>query len=469
MRAITDRLTEAVHDLFTRSLPGDVVAHAKHLIIDTLLGAYAASGRTVNRALSDVYTRMGGAAEASLWSPHQASTRLPLAHAAFVNTLYASALDFDSLNGKVHADAVCLPVAWGVAERAGRSGRDLLQATIVASEITARLARAHPGMSAGWSATSVYGVAGAATAASLLGRLDQDRTRHALGLAFAQSAGTQQANVERTLTKRLQPAFAARNGIVSSLLAEAGASAPKGALEGKFGFYTLYEAGDPETIFAGLGSEFQFLDTSIKRFPVCACSHAALLACEKLVQTHRPCIDDIAGLSVTISPFMDRLVGGDFTSQGDPEVVGQFSLRYALAIMLEEGRVGLDALEIERIQSPTIARRAGAIEIRVEPTWRGELAPSIVEVRMRDGSVLAQRCDALPGDAGSPHAASALREKWRDCIAPIFEMSDGPASAHGVERDVDDRLSTFIASIEDLDHCNDVDALSQRLMQSFVT
>lgn len=468
MTSVSRRLVDAAYDLYHSDLPRAVLAHAKPLIVDTLLVAYAGAARHVNRELAAVYHDMGGVAEAGIWSPAHPAAPLPVAHAAFVNSLYATGLDFDSLNATVHTDAVCLPVAWGLAERTSRGGRDLLRAYIVASELMARLARAQSGASSGWSGTSIYGGAAAAMAAALLLGLDSGKTTHALGLALAQAAGTQQANIERTLAKRIQPAFAARNGVMSALLAQGGATAPQAAMEGRFGFYTLYEAGDPERLLDGWGSDYAFLGTSIKRFPVCACSHAALLACEQLVLQRKPQVADIASVSLTISPFMDRLVGGAFSTDGDLEVTAQFSIRYAIAVFLLHGRVGLEALEADWVRSRDIAAVMSRFEVVVEPSWRGELTPAIVTMALRDGTQWQSRCEALPGDAAMPHRETALRQKWRDCSAQVLTAGIVTSKTDDIETRSESAVERVVAHVDALHDTTDIPALNAALQTCFL-
>ena len=241
----------------------------------------------------------------------------------------------------MHADLVTLPTAWAIAEECGRSPHDLITAFVAASELVSRLSRCASGVSKGWSGASVYGGIGAALVSGLLMKLDAAQLTHALGLAAVQAAGTQQADVEQTLAKRLQPAFAARNGVFAAKLAEAGATAPARALEGEFGLRVLYQPGDDRGVLGNWGREWQILDTAFKRFPVCACSHAAIQALLDLNVEVSCAADDVVEIVGTISPFMHRLVGGDFNVEGDLEVVAQFNLRYHLASALLRGPISL--------------------------------------------------------------------------------------------------------------------------------
>jgi 2-methylcitrate dehydratase PrpD len=235
---VTRQIARAALTLAYDDIPTPVVDKARRLIADTLIVAVAGKSQATSITMGRAVAPSSG--QSRVWFADRQQTWSAM-DATFLNTLHAGALDYDSLNGAVHADLVTLPAAWAIAEQFGRSPRELITAYVAASETVSRLSRCATGISKGWSGTSIYGGIGAALASGLLMRLDAPRLTHALGLAMVQAAGTQQANVEQTLAKRLQPAFAARNGVFAASLAEAGATAPSQALEGKFGMRTLYQ------------------------------------------------------------------------------------------------------------------------------------------------------------------------------------------------------------------------------------
>lgn len=397
-------------------LPAAVVAHAKRLIADTLLVAFAAASKPTNRALADVYRQIGGTPQASTWE--RETTHLPAMHAAWINALYASALDYDSLNGNLHADAVCLPAAWAIAVHARRPGRELLSAMVTAAELMTRLALARTEAQKGWSATAIYGGVGAAIGASKLLGLDATGMRHAIGLAVAQAAGTQQANIERALSKRMLPAFAARNGVAAAFLAQAQASAPELAFEGQFGLRALYESGSDDAWLTQPFQEFIFMRTALKRYPVCACSHAAIDACKAIVARDGEVqASDIARVTVQVSPFMHRLVGAPFSTDGDLEVVAQFSIQYAVAVALSRGDVGLRALDVDQVGDPVIAQLAQRVSVEIDDTQRGELTPASVALFTHDGRRLFARCERFPGGPDAPLSDAEHLRKLLDCAA----------------------------------------------------
>lgn len=410
-KSITQALAQAVTSLRFESLPDAVVEKAKHLVADTLL--VAAPGRAEPASAMSAAT--GSApGNSRIWFAPEADSRAAL-DATFINTLNAGALDYDSLNGAVHADLVTLGAAWAMAEHCERRPRDMLAAQVIASEVVSRLSRGAGQPSKGWSGTSIYGGLGAAIASGLMLGLDEAQMAHALGLAASQAAGTQQANIENTLAKRLQPALAARTGVFAALLAQAGATAPTFALEGKFGLRALYQSGDDSRVLDGWGTDWQLLDTMTKRYPICACSHAAVHALWELQTREGFTPEQVAQVKASISPFMQRLVGGEFVAVGDLQVVAQFNLRYQLASTLLRGPVQLEHLASACVLDPAIAQWLPAISLQIDIDNPHELTPASITVVLKDGRSLTHTCHDLPGSRQSPMTAAQWRAKALEC------------------------------------------------------
>lgn len=433
---VTRQIARAALSLAYDDIPPLVIDKAKRLIADTLIVAAAGKNQATSIAIGRAVAPSSGLSRVWFADRQQSWSAMD---ATFLNTLHAGALDYDSLNGAVHGDLVTLPAAWAMAEQYARSPRDMITAYVVASETVSRLSRCSTGVSKGWSGTSIYGGIGAALASGLLMGLDVSRLTHALGLAAVQAAGTQQANVEQTLAKRLQPAFAARNGVFAALLAEAGATGPAQALEGKFGLRTLYQPGDDRGSLAGWGCDWQLLDTTIKRFPVCACSHAAIQALLELKAQIGFSADQVGEVVASISPFMHRLVGGDFNLQGDLEVVAQFNLRYHLASVLSRGPISLRDLQPDRLLDAQIQAMIPRIHLQVDAGNPHELAPAGIKLTLNTGQAYERVCSVLPGSPQSPLLAEEWLGKARECAA---------LAEPGIDQA---RLSQLLGALERLD------------------
>jgi 2-methylcitrate dehydratase PrpD len=409
---LTEAISIAVATLRFEDIPTPVIDKAKMLIADTLAVAWAGRNAAGSPAVEALASNEGGREEATLWATGK---RLPAVSATFVNAFHAAALDYDSLNGNVHADIVTLPAAFALAERQNATGRDFLTAYIAGAELMIRLGRATQKSSKGWSATSIYGGFASAVASARLLGLDAKGIQNALGISLGQAAGTQQANVEQVLLKRLQPALAARAGVFSAQLAQAGISGPVEAFEGRFGLQSLYIPFDEQVLLDGFGRDFLFAETGLKKYPVCACSHAPMDALVDLVTEHDLKPEQILSVNAEISPFMARLVGNPDAPGADPQVLAQFSLRYALASIILRRRLGLAEITADAVSDPLIADISKGITLKVNETLTGSYAPARVEIRTRDGRLLTQTVTALPGSRELPLTRMSIERKLSDC------------------------------------------------------
>ena len=294
LQSISQSIADHVVACGYAGLPASAVRAAKTLMLDTLAVAWGGSNAPGSGDVHGLLAEEGGRGDSSVWAY---GGKLPATSATFLNSMFGGALDYDGVN-TVHADIVALPAALAMAEREHASGKDFLAAYVIGSDLCSRFGASITGTHKGWFTTSIYGVFGAAATAAKLLRLDATATRHALGIALSQSAGTQQSNIEQALTKRIQGALAARAGVFSALLAGRGITAPREAIEGKFGLYALYQEGNPLKVLDGLGTHFEHENTAIKKYPCCACSHASLEAALHLVREYDLKPADVSAMSV---------------------------------------------------------------------------------------------------------------------------------------------------------------------------
>jgi 2-methylcitrate dehydratase PrpD len=424
-------------------LPGKVVAQAKRLLLDTLAVAWAGSSADGVAAVRDVLVSQGGKPEAGVWVH---GDRLPATQAALLNGMMGAALDFDSVHdvATVHADVVVLPSVLALAERQRLSGREFLAAYAAGDEMLVRLGLAvttHPG----WFYTSVLGVFAAAAAGARALKLDAERTQSAMGIALSRAAGTQQTLVERSLTKRMQSAFAARDGVEAALFAQAGISAPAALFDGQAGFEKLYTVLDAGRALTGLGRDYLFPALTLKKYASCFCNHAAIEATLELVHRHRLKPADVKEASVRVSPFMARLVGAPFVPGDNPQVAAQFSAQYSVASVLARGRFAVGDILPEAVTEPAVVALAKRVRVEVDAKQDGKFVPATVGVLTMQGASFEATATSLPGTPERPMSDAELREKALACFASGAQ----PMAAATANRIID-----RILAVEDLPDMN---------------
>ena len=412
------------------ALPASAVRAAKMLMLDTLAVAWSgtsAPGAPQARAL---LVEEGGRADSTLWG---FGGRLPAMSATFINSIAGAALDYDGVDC-VHGAVVALPAALALAEREHASGKEFLAAYVIGSDLCSRFGGVITGAHKGWYTTSIYGAFGAAaTAAKLLG-LNANATCDALGICLSQAAGTQQPNIEQSLSKRLQSAFAARAGVFAALLAQKGISAPREAIEGRFGMFALYQPGEPQRIVEDLGKTFLHENTAIKKYPCCACTHASVEAMLGLVREYDLKPEDVTAIEVRHSPFMHRLVGAPFDPGDNPQVSAQFSAQYTVACALLRRRMSVADIQEDAIFDPAIRPIAERVRLVVDESWTSNRAPAAVTLTTRQHGTLSRTTEKFPWSPEDPPTEAALQEKLEACFSEGVHPLNAAQRAQLVQR-----------------------------------
>ena len=448
--SISHRLASHAATTPYAAIPADVRDTAKLYMLDTLAVAWAGSDAPGCPEAHALQVDEGGRADSTAWAY---GGKLSASSAAFINGMSSSALDYDSLgrDAPVHVNIAVLPAALAVAEKEHASGADFLAALVVGSDIVCRLGAAAKHPPRGFHYTAAFGIFGAAAAAARLMRLDAVTTRHALGLAFIQAGGTQQANIEPSLAKRLLSAFAARSGVYAALLAQRGITAPAHAIEGEFGLYKLYQDGSPERLLDALGSRFDSAALSIKQFPSCGCNHTTIAGMLDLVRKYDLQPDDVESINITVSPYMGRIVGMPYDPSGDAQVAAQFSIRYSAACVLVRRRLGLAEIQEAAARDPEINRHVGKVTLQIDPTLTSSRGPVVIRLRSKRHGELATTVAHVPGSREAPLTEAQVNEKFDECFRlgtrPLSkeQIATLTARVHGLEQFPD--MASFFSGI----------------------
>ena len=429
-------------------LPLATVQATQGFIVDSLAVAVAGSSAPGIDAGVEFTRANGGAAQATLLV---FGDRLPATAAAMVNGTVMQARDFDA----VYEPGVLLPYApvlaasLATAELVGASGASVLNAVVLGADVTCRLGRSlMKGL--GWSRTATLGVFGAAVAAGRLLELSREQMVSALGLALSTSSGNIQTVIDGSLAKRYQAGFVAEAGVRAALLAGRGVTGPVNVFEGRCGFFALYEGGSyhRDRITAGLGTQFEGVQASIKPYPCARELHGAIAAALDLhAQGVRA--DEIRSIVVRLPPNAFALSGKPFPRAGATPAAAIGSAAYGVAVALQTGAVTLDHYEPAALSRPDVLALIERMTV-VEDSSSGDprtLVPQAVTVVLRDGRTLDATCSVMPGAPERPLGDEQRRAK----VAACFRYAAGP-----LRHDAVDALERSAAA---LDHANDVRVL----------
>lgn len=261
-----------------------------------------------------------------------------------------------------------------------------------------------------------------------------------------------QAHEEGTMLLALQIGFNARAAVEAVDLAAAGLVATRNTLQGRFGYFNLFEdavdlAPALAPALAALSDVRRIEEVVEKPFPTGRATHGAIEAAMRL-QARRPAAPvELRRIAVTVSPVAYTLVGRP-AKPDMPANYARLCLSYSVARCLLDGRVGVDHFTPAALSEPEPLALAHRIEVDTfdmsEPSAFG---PSRVTLEYADGTVETETVGQAVGHPANPVSEHQRAEKFRaNCRAAALPLSEAQSSA-------------LMACIEDLDTLDDVRGL----------
>jgi 2-methylcitrate dehydratase PrpD len=430
------------------SLPEDVVEVTKKFILDTLATIVAGSSAPGCGGVVGQVKDWGGREESTILTY---GGKVISPNAAFANSVMGHALDFDDTHDSatLHANVSVLPATLAMSELVGNiSGKEMITAVAVGNDIMCRIGLGASGP-INWVLSSTAGYFGATAAAGKILGFDESKLLHALGIAYSQCAGNAQCLIDGGLVKRMQPAFAARAAILSSLLAEKGITGATNIFEGKYGFFPLYYNNKyyRERIVTGLGKSFEGSNLSVKLYPCCRYTHGPIDATLSIVRANDFAPDDVEEVTVHVTPNAYDLVGKPFEVGESPQVDAQFSIAYTVSTAIIRKDVFIDDFFEEKIkkdeQRLQLTKKVKVI-VDQEPIAKG-LTPCAVRIRTKDGKEYYQHVEILRGDPRKPVGMEEIGQKFRKCAT----FSVKPLSPANIEQTI--KVVSRLERIENLD------------------
>ncbi len=404
-------------------LPPSAVAATQVFLMDSLAVAVAGRAHPHRDGVVGIAARWGRGTDARVAGD---GIRLPAAAAAFVNAYQMHCLEFDCVHEQAvaHVMTAVVPAALAACEQHTEpvDGPTLLHALTLGVEVAALLgmaARAPPT----FFRPATAGVFGAAAAVGVLRGFAAQRMRDCFGHALSQAAGTMQAHEEGKPVLPLQIAGAARAGLVAADLAEAGIPAPQDSLEGRYGYFALFEESwSPDAVTDNLGKAWQVTRLSHKPWPSGRATHGGIAGVLRL-RADGVAATDLEKLTLTAPPLIHQLVIRPPKPAMDVNYA-RLCFAYVGAVALTEGRVGLQHFVEARLRDPDLlavaGRFAAARNTTSDPT---AFIPQTITAKLRDGSLRRVRIDALPGSPQCPLGTADRHAKAETCLASVYGES----------------------------------------------
>ncbi|MGB0087530.1 MAG: MmgE/PrpD family protein [Rhodomicrobiaceae bacterium] len=457
-----EALTHYVADFVQRTnladLPPAVIESGKKSILDglglALSGSVAKSGELVRRHLAELNLDAGSAT--TIGSSYSVSvdksgglvrgyiTELNLSvgpatvigsslrvaprFAAFANGVGIHADDYDDTQLAVakdrvyglltHPTAPALPAALAVGEAKGASGSEVMLAYHLGVEVECKIAEAiNPRhYQSGFHSTATCGTFAAAAAAGRLMGLSQEALQRALSIAGSQSAGLRENF--GTMTKPFHAGRSSESGVVAAQFASYGWTATDKILEAPRGFFSAAGGGyDVNAIAGKLGAPwtFEMPGISIKPHASGSLTHPGMTEMLRLIREHGIKAENVAHVRVgTNSNMPNALIHHHPVN----ELQAKFSMEFCMAILLLQGRAGLNEFVDDVVNRPDVKAMIEKVDFAVDE--RAEAAgyhkmTTYIDVDLKDGRTISGMADFGKGSPAIPMSFEEVAAKFHEC------------------------------------------------------
>jgi 2-methylcitrate dehydratase PrpD len=427
-------------------LPDYIVDHCKRSIIDTMAVTIGGSAMEAIPELVSLVKDRGGKPESYI--PFYGG-KVPASEAGLVIGPISRAMDFGDVHDEAsHASEYILPVLLAASGLKGRvSGKEFITSFALGKEVLVRIGVAFRALS-GAAPVGIgdgHFIFGSVMAAGKLLDLNLEELKHSMGIVRAM---TQPLDAEMyrtgTLMTRLHHGFVTQDAINACLLAKKGITAfHKDILLGPKGYFGLAKWGTyPADLTRDLGQNWEMLNTAMKPYSACKCTHASIQAFLELMQENGFKAENIDSVSFDESTINWLTVCIPKDIKWNPQTVPecQFSLPYVVATAALGYEILPSAYSLEA------RARRDVREFMLKISAREDSALPIYTARanviLKDGRKYSKECLYIKGHPKNPFTLPELVNKFRLCV---------PYSAYKIEESTVQSILDSILSLEQLD------------------
>jgi 2-methylcitrate dehydratase len=413
--ALAETLARYAASLRYEELPDDVVRLARRSILDTIGCAYggydAQPSRIAIKLAGDVSAKQPATVLIG-------GTKTSVDLATFANGVMIRYLDFNDAfvsltHGAGHpSDTIAALLA--AAELKGRSGRDLIVATVLAYEVFCKIGDVYDYLGNGIDHSTLTGMAAVVGAGKLMG-LTQAQMVQAIGITVGGNTATRQGRADALSNwKAYAAADACRKAMFSLLLAQEGMTGPGKVFEGTYGFFKVMGRKPVEP--PQLGEPFGIRRAFTKRFPLGQFSQTVAQAAVEL----RPFVtntDDIAEVNIRVSHSAIKIMA-DSPEKWKPPTheTADHSIPYAAGLVLMYGNIAPEYYEDPYLHDARLLDLVSRIKVTPsEEADRTENEFNLceMEVVLKSGARKTARVEYHRGHFKNPMTDAEMEEKFR--------------------------------------------------------
>ena len=420
------RVTAFTLDLVPEDIPLPAREMAALLLLDTL-GVCAASAPMEAGVLGRETAAMLHAAGNPAMAARMLFDGRPV---SIAGAAYAGATQIDNLDWhdgynptKGHIGVVVVPTLAALAEsHHDLSGAEALAALVIGYEIAGRAAISLHASVSDYHTSGAWNALGVTAMAARLRGLTPGQLREALGIAEYHGPRSQ-------MMREIANPTMLHDG--SGWGALAGMSA---AIQAELGFTgapaVTIEAPEAAIHWEDLGRFWQVERQYVKPYPTCRWAHAAVDAARELCLMHMIDAVDIETVRIKSFNYAVEL----FPGMPDTTSKAQYSLPFAVAVMLVHRNIGLEHVSGAGLADSAVAALVARTELIAEPRHEARYPAgrwADVELVMRDGRILASGDVHARGGPERPYSADDIIAKFMGTAVPLLGQARAAAIRDG--------------------------------------
>jgi 2-methylcitrate dehydratase PrpD len=415
-RGFTAELASRTSSLGLGDLEGPRIERVRQAALDWVGVTVAGAGEDVSRSVARV-VRLESTGPCALVG---ATGRCGPQAAALANGTASHAQDFDDVSFWMHGhpSAVVAPAVFAVAELRGLAGADAVVALAAGYEATAVLGLA-AGVEhyvAGWHSTGTIGAVAAAAGAARALDLDRGVTERALALAALQASGLKVSF--GTMAKPIHAGRAAAAGVLAALLAEAGCTAPTGALEAPDGFAGVLAPDlQPARAAAEMGGRLGLEAVAFKQYPACGGTHASIDGVRRVLEERGVTGRDVERVELRVTRQME-----DICCIAEPRTghEGMFSVRHAAALVLAGRETSAAGFTDDAVRAPDVVAARDRVVVTTHPERETGITTEVTVVLSSGERIVEDRPQRVPATDDELEAQrERLAAKFHDLVDPV--------------------------------------------------
>ncbi|WP_299836179.1 MmgE/PrpD family protein [Pseudomonas sp.] len=448
MMSHTQALAGFLAELKYDDIPSAVLDRTEDLFLDWIGSALASQGSHPIPLFERYAQRMGPSDGPAKILVNGRGTSAYFA--ALVNAASSHLVEQDDLHNSsvLHPATVVFPAVLAAAQDLGKSGRELLLASVAGYEAGIRIGefmgRSHYTV---FHTTATVGTLAAAVAVGKLLGFDKEQFINVLGNAGTQAAGLWEFLRDAADSKQLHTAKAAADGLLAAYMTLDGLTGARNILEGDQGMAAgMSSDADPSKLSDRLGSRWALAETSFKYHASCRHTHPAADALLHLMQREGLHHEQISSVRTLVHQAAIDVLGRVVVPQSVHQA--KFSMGAVLGLIAVHGSAQLIEFQQLALTDPNVAafREKVSMELDSEvdgaypARWLGR-----VVVITKDGRTLAASIDEPKGDPGNTLLRPELEDKFQrllafsgartveqgnDLIARVWQLRDAQSLNH---------------------------------------